>query len=133
MGLAKLTHSWKPNGPDITKSIKTPARHILGLAVAAILGAVVLPATAMDASNTANASRVISTLSRHDTTGPQERPISTYDEMRCETLWARFRSGTRCRFRRRFGQGAFGTMAPKSQLYGLPNRVGVWGDPSLTM
>ena len=35
----------------MTKSINTPARRILGLAVAATLGAAALPAAAMDAGN----------------------------------------------------------------------------------
>jgi hypothetical protein len=65
----------------MTKSINTPARRILGLAVAATLGVAAIPATAMDAANPPNASGVISSNSSAST-GPLEHPVSTYDETR---------------------------------------------------
>lgn len=66
----------------MTKSISTPARRILALAVAATLGAVAIPATAMDANNPPSASKVISTNSGQVSTGPLEHPVSTRDETR---------------------------------------------------
>lgn len=66
----------------MTTSTNTPARRILGLTLAATLGAAALPATAMDANNPTNASTVISTKSSQNSTGPQEHPVSTYDETR---------------------------------------------------
>ena len=65
----------------MTKSINTPARRILGLALAATLGAAALPAAAMDAGNPPNANKVISTMSGVST-GPLEHPVSTKDGTR---------------------------------------------------
>ncbi|WP_294620728.1 hypothetical protein [uncultured Roseovarius sp.] len=66
----------------MTKSINPPARRILGLALAATLGAAALPATAMDAGNPPNANKVISTMSGNVSTGPLEHPVSTQDGTR---------------------------------------------------
>ena len=77
--LAKLAHTLKPKGTDMTKSINTPARRILGLAVAATLGVAAIPATAMDANNPVP---TLSSNSSHGGAGPIEHPVSTKDTVR---------------------------------------------------
>jgi hypothetical protein len=60
----------------MTKSINTPARRILGLAVAATLGAAAIPATAMDVNNP---EPILSSISSQGGPGPIEHPDSTKD------------------------------------------------------
>ena len=63
----------------MTKSINTPARRILGLAVAATLGVAAIPATAMEANNP---KPTLSSVSSQGGTGPTEHPVSTKDTVR---------------------------------------------------
>lgn len=73
----------RPTRQAVTGGITCPlARRILGLALAATLGAAALPAAAMDAGNPPNANKVISSMSGTASTGPLEHPVSTQDGTR---------------------------------------------------